>query len=94
MTDAGDISELESMTSEAMQDYILAFLKDSSTVSSTVGWPAFDASAPNGGLVLEFGNQTAVKNITGNFLEAGCWNSSISFPIYEPRKRAARSWSA
>ncbi|KAJ6018316.1 hypothetical protein N7451_001695 [Penicillium sp. IBT 35674x] len=94
MTDAGDISELEVMTSATMQDYILAFLKDSSTVSSAVGWPAFHAGAPHGGLVLEFGNQTTVKNITGEFLEAGCWNSSIPFPIYEPRRRAARSWSA
>lgn len=84
MTDAGNIPELEITTSATMQDYFLAFLKDSSTVSSTVGWPAFDASAPHGGLVLEFGNQTNVKNITGEFLEAGCWKPSIPFPIYEP----------
>ncbi|QKX64570.1 uncharacterized protein TRUGW13939_11745 [Talaromyces rugulosus] len=90
MTDQGDISELEVATSETMQDYILAFLKDPSTVSDTVGWPAFDADAAHGGLILEFGNGTAVKNITGDFLEGGCWNSSISFPIYEIQKRA---WS-
>jgi carboxylesterase type B len=72
MTDVGEISELEVVTSEAMQDYIFAFLNDSSTVSSTVGWPAFDAAAPHGGLILEFGNKTAVKNITGDFLETGC----------------------
>ncbi|KAJ5925762.1 hypothetical protein N7454_007272 [Penicillium verhagenii] len=94
MTDSGDISQLEVMTSETMQDYILAFLKDPSTVGSTVGWPPFNANAPHGGLILEFGNHTSVKNITGEFLEAGCWNSSIPFPIVETRKRAARSWSA
>ncbi|KAJ5278774.1 hypothetical protein N7478_004146 [Penicillium angulare] len=87
MTDAGEISELEIQTSETMQDYILAFLKDSSRVSSSVGWPVFHASEPNGGLILEFGNQTTVRNITGDFLEAGCWNSSITFPIYEIEKR-------
>lgn len=90
MTDKGKISDLEVATSETMQDFILAFLKDSSTVSSTVGWPAFDATTQHGGLILEFGNQTTVKNITGDFLEAGCWNSSIPFRIYEPRQRAAR----
>lgn len=88
MTDKGNISELEVATSETMQDHILAFLKDSSTVSDTVGWPAFDADAPHGGFILEFGNQTTVKNITGDFLEGGCWNSSIPFPIYEIEKRA------
>ncbi|GAT22659.1 para-nitrobenzyl esterase [Aspergillus luchuensis] len=86
MTDAGNISALEVATSRTMQDHILAFLKDPSTVSSTVGWPAFNATAPSGGLILEFGNRTTVKNITGDFLEAGCWDSSVPFPIYEPRK--------
>lgn len=92
--DAGYISDLEVATSEAMQDHILAFLKNPATVGSTVGWPAFHADAPNGGLILEFGNQTTVKNITGDFLEAGCWNSSIPFPIYEIERRALRKWKA
>ncbi|OJJ42157.1 hypothetical protein ASPZODRAFT_77614 [Penicilliopsis zonata CBS 506.65] len=83
--DVGEISDLEITTSQTMQDYILAFLKDPSTIGATVGWPAFDSGAANGGLILEFGNNTAVKNITGYELEAGCWNSSIPFLIYEPR---------
>ncbi|GKZ29543.1 hypothetical protein AbraIFM66950_005380 [Aspergillus brasiliensis] len=86
MTDAGEISDLEVATSRAMQDYFLAFLKDPSTVSSVVGWPAFNASAPSGGLILEFGNRTTVRNITGDFLEAGCWDSAVPFPIWEPRE--------
>lgn len=85
-TDGGEIPELEVATSQTMQDYILAFIKDSSTVGSTVGWPVFDANATNGGLILEFGNETTVRNITGDLLEAGCWNSSIPFLIYEPEK--------
>ncbi|KAJ6024495.1 hypothetical protein N7540_005292 [Penicillium herquei] len=93
MTEKGEITDLEVATSETMQDHFLAFLKDPWTVSSTVGWPAFNASAPDGGLILEFGNQSTVKNITGDFLEAGCWNSSISFRIYEPRNKA-RAWVA
>ncbi|GKZ64176.1 hypothetical protein AnigIFM50267_003637 [Aspergillus niger] len=86
MTDAGNISALEVATSRTMQNFILAFIKDPSTVSSTVGWPAFNASAPSGGLILEFGNGTSVRNITGDFLEAGCWDSAVPFRIYEPRK--------
>jgi hypothetical protein len=48
-----------------MQDYILMFMKGSSTVSNTVGWPAFELVC----LILEFGNQKAVKICTGDFLE-------------------------
>lgn len=36
--DVGDIPQLEVDTSATMQDYILAFLKDASTVDTTVGW--------------------------------------------------------
>ncbi|KAL4733148.1 Alpha/Beta hydrolase protein [Aspergillus similis] len=94
MTDAGDISELEIDTSRVMQDFFLAFLKDSSSVSSVVGWPAFNATAPSGGLILEFGNRTTVRNITGDFLDAGCWDSAVPFPIYEPAKRSHVKWVA
>jgi carboxylesterase type B len=85
-TDVGETPELEAATSQTMQDFILAFLKNPATVNSTVGWPAFDAEAPHGGLILEFGNLTTVRNITGDFLEAGCWNSSVPFRIYEPER--------
>ncbi|OJJ42744.1 hypothetical protein ASPZODRAFT_1299585 [Penicilliopsis zonata CBS 506.65] len=82
MLDVGEIPQLEVDTSQTMQDYILAFLKDPTTLPSTVGWPVFDAEATDGGLILEFGNGTAVKNITGDWLDGGCWNSSIPLRIY------------
>ena len=81
MLDVGNITQLEVDTSETMQDFFLAYLKDSSTISSTVGWPAFNASAPNGGYILDFGNGTTVQNVTGNWLDGGCYNSSIPFRI-------------
>ncbi|KAJ5666820.1 hypothetical protein N7462_011229 [Penicillium macrosclerotiorum] len=81
MLDVGNITQLEIDTSETMQDFILAFLKDSSAVNSTVGWPVFDPDAVNGGLVIEFGNGTAVRNITADWLDAGCYNSSVPFRI-------------
>jgi carboxylesterase type B len=95
VTDAGEISDLEVATSEIMQDYFLAFLKDASTVSHTVGWPAFNASESHGGTIVEFGNRTTVRNVTGDFIEAGCWDTSIPFQIYEPAKREVQqAWRA
>ncbi|KAJ9132161.1 Carboxylesterase family protein [Pleurostoma richardsiae] len=79
--DVGTITQLEVDTSATMQDSILAFLKDSSTVSTTVGWPAFDASSADGGLILEFGNGVAVKNVTGDYIDGGCYNSTIGFRL-------------
>ncbi|KAJ5274040.1 alpha/beta-hydrolase [Penicillium angulare] len=78
--DVGEVSQLEVDTSRTMQDFFLAYMKNSSTFS-TLGWPAFNASASDGGIVLEFGNGTTVKNITGGWLDAGCHNSSIPFRI-------------
>jgi hypothetical protein len=72
---------LEIETSRVMQEFLLAFLKDSSTVSSVVGWAAFNATAPSGGLILEFGNRTTVRNITGDFVDAGWWDSTVPFPL-------------
>jgi hypothetical protein len=40
MLHVGDYSALEAQTSEKMQHFLLAFLKDSNTVNTTVGWPA------------------------------------------------------
>ena len=80
--DVGEISQLEVDTSATMQDYLLAFLKDSSTVSETIGWPVYLGNESNGGLILEFGNETAVRTITGDWLDAGCYNSSIPFRIW------------
>lgn len=80
--DVGVIPQLEVDTSATMQDYILAFLKDSATVNVTVGWTAFDADAPNNGTILEFGNGTAVQNITGDYLDGSCFNASVPARIW------------
>ncbi|XHG03598.1 hypothetical protein AWENTII_006899 [Aspergillus wentii] len=79
--DVGGITQLEVDTSATMQDFLLAFLKDPATLNTTVRWKAFDPYGVDGGYVLEFGNGTAVKNVTGNWLDAGCYNSSIAFRI-------------
>lgn len=79
---AGEITQLEVETSEKMQDFILAFLKNSSSLPTTLGWVPFDASDPDGGLIVEFGHNLPVQNITGDYVDGGCYNSSIPFPIW------------
>ncbi|RMX86157.1 hypothetical protein D0869_03285 [Hortaea werneckii] len=61
------ISELEIDTSKVMQDYVLAFTRSPNSLPS-LGWPPFNPNATNGGLLLEFGNGTTVKNITGDYV--------------------------
>ncbi|KAJ5734140.1 alpha/beta-hydrolase [Penicillium malachiteum] len=72
----GPISQLEIDTSITMQDFILAFLKDPASVSG-LGWDLFDPHDANGGQILEFGKGNPVHNITGDYLDAPCWNSSL-----------------
>ena len=77
----GEISRLEIETSNVMQDYLLAFAKDPFTVSQTVGWPLFDPTRPDGGLIVEFGKEVPAKNITGRYLDGGCYDPSIPFQV-------------
>lgn len=80
MTDTGHISQLEIDTSEAMQDAILAFVNDPQTASSVAGWPLFNPNGTDGGAILEFGFGVPVRNVSGDYVEAACWNSSATFP--------------
>ncbi|KAF2768105.1 carboxylesterase, type B [Teratosphaeria nubilosa] len=79
------ISALEIETSRTMQDYLLAFLKNSTptAMEASVGWRPFNANETHGGTMLEFGKEVPVKNITGDYLEAGCSISGIEFPIFD-----------
>ena len=79
MLDVGEIPQLEVESSETMQDFLLAFLKDATVAK---GWPKFDANATGGGLILEFGNGVPVKNVTGDYVDGSCWDSSATFPYY------------
>lgn len=76
----GSIPELEVQTSEAMQDFFLAFLKDPTSLPG-MGWPVFDANATDGGTLLEFGNVTVVGNITGDYIDGHCLNASVPIRI-------------
>lgn len=80
--DVGAVTSLEVETSQTMQDYLLAFLKNPDTLSSSVGWPKFDVNGTDGGTIIEFGKDVAAKNITGNKVDGSCWNTSATFPYY------------
>ncbi|CAK7200912.1 hypothetical protein SEUCBS139899_003612 [Sporothrix eucalyptigena] len=85
MTDVGDngnFTSLEIQTSQTMQDYFLAFVKNPSTVNTTVGWPKFDSTAANGGQIVEFGKDVPAQLVTGDYIEGSCWNSSIPYPLH------------
>ncbi|KAJ5453820.1 uncharacterized protein N7458_004776 [Penicillium daleae] len=77
----GEISQLEVDTSNAMQDYLLAFIKNPSTISQMVGWPLFDPTEPDGGLIIEFGKDVPAKNISGRYVDGGCYHPSIPFRV-------------
>ena len=79
--DVGQISQLEVETSQTMQDFMLAFLKDANTVNVSVGWPLYEPDAPQGGMIIEFGMQVPAKNITGEYVDGACSNSSLTFPL-------------
>ena len=79
--DVGEIPQLEVETSQKMQDYILSFTKDPNSLPS-LGWPVFDSADSNGGMILEFGKDVAVKNITGDYLDAVCYNTSEAARIW------------
>jgi carboxylesterase type B len=77
----GEISQLEVDTANAMQDYLLAFIKNPSTISQMVGWPLFDPTEPDGGLIIEFGKDVPAKNISGRYVDGGCYDPSIPFRV-------------
>ncbi|WKT45387.1 Alpha/Beta hydrolase fold [Fusarium oxysporum f. sp. vasinfectum] len=79
----GDIPQDEIDTSAAMQDYFVAFLKEGANVTSSVAWPDFQHQGKNNGSIIEFGARgSPARNITGDYLDASCYNASVPFPIF------------
>ncbi|KAK2761279.1 hypothetical protein FQN54_001801 [Arachnomyces sp. PD_36] len=74
---------LEARTSEAMQDLVLAFMKDPYNGPPAMGWPQFDPTGPNGGTMLMFGaDGKAVQKVTGDEVEGACYGKGTynAFP--------------
>jgi acetylcholinesterase len=70
---AGASSQLEIETSAAMQDHVLAFVKDPVNGPRTVGWMPYD-HRDNGGQMLLFGaDGKAVQPVNGTAVEGVCY---------------------
>lgn len=77
----GEVSELEVQTSEAMQDLLIAFIKDPANGLSDNGWPVFDTSAEEGGTVARFGADGEVlQYVSGNnaSMEGACYEAGVT----------------
>lgn len=79
---AGPLSTpLEVETSEVMQDYLLSFMKDPHNGPPSMGWPAFDPTAADGGTMLRFGaGGKPAQNVSGDSVEGVC----LGHGTYEP----------
>lgn len=72
----GSGTQLERQTSEAMEDYLFAFLKDPWNGPKTMGWVPFDPNASNGGTILRFGaGGKTVQNATGHEVQDWCYGN-------------------
>jgi acetylcholinesterase len=69
----GPPTRQERITSETMQDHVLAFLKDPWNGLASVGWAPTDPTSENGGTMLRFGaDGKAVQTISAGKLDAIC----------------------
>jgi hypothetical protein len=67
-------TQLQADTSQAMQDYVLAFVKDPYEGPQTeFGWEPMDTSEPNGGVLLRLGaGGKATQLIDGIEIDGVC----------------------
>ena len=70
----GEIPDLERETSEKMQDMVLKFVIDGVEGMEEVGWPAYNTSAEDGGMLAQFSaNGEAVRFVSGDSREGACY---------------------
>ncbi|KIX99695.1 uncharacterized protein Z520_04330 [Fonsecaea multimorphosa CBS 102226] len=73
----GAVSRLETETSAAMQDYVLAFVKDPTNGPRSVNWTAYD-HRNNGGQMILFGaDGKAVQQVNGTMVEGVCYGEGM-----------------
>ncbi|KAJ6541444.1 Alpha/Beta hydrolase protein [Mycena capillaripes] len=73
LTDLGKTTRFEVAVSRAMQDHILAFIKDPQHGPQSIGWQPMNASAPHGGTLIRFGaNGKVVQNVDGVEVDGPC----------------------
>ncbi|KAJ7649119.1 Alpha/Beta hydrolase protein [Mycena polygramma] len=73
LTDLGQTTPFEVAVSRAMQDHVLAFVKDPQNGPQTVGWEPMNQSAPHGGTLIRFGADGKVlQHIEGIEVDGPC----------------------
>jgi carboxylesterase type B len=73
LTDLGKTTAFEVAVSRAMQDHVLAFVKDPARGPQSVGWAPLNASAPRGGTLIRFGaDGKVVQNVDGVEVDGQC----------------------
>lgn len=76
------VEPLEAITSEIMEDMLLAFVRDPWTAPAQVGWPLFNTSESNGGTMLRFGaDGKAVQEVDANDVQAVCFGKGPYNPF-------------
>ncbi|EHA18641.1 hypothetical protein CBS76997_1524 [Aspergillus niger] len=78
----GNGTLLEKKTSEVMQDYLLAFMRDPENGLERMGWPAFEPFGENGGVIKRFGaDGRPEQNVTGLDVQGACWGKEQYDPF-------------
>ncbi|KAJ7876757.1 Alpha/Beta hydrolase protein, partial [Mycena olivaceomarginata] len=73
LTDLGKTTAFEVAVSRAMQDHVLAFVKDPARGPQSVGWAPLNASASGGGTLIRFGaDGKVVQNVDGVEVDGPC----------------------
>ncbi|KAJ6537626.1 Alpha/Beta hydrolase protein [Mycena capillaripes] len=73
LTDLGQTTPFEVSVSLAMQDHILAFVKDPQHGPQSIGWEPLDASTAHGGTLIRFGaDGKVVQNVNGVEVDGPC----------------------
>ena len=69
----GEITDLEVQTSVTMQNYLLDFIKDPTSLPAN-GWPEYQVdNATTGGTLAQFGaDGQVVQFVDGNTVEGAC----------------------
>ncbi|KAJ7683136.1 Alpha/Beta hydrolase protein [Mycena rosella] len=73
LTDLGQSTAFEAAVSTALQNHVLAFVKDPHAGPQSVEWQPMNASAPRGGTLLRFGaGGKVVQNVDGVEVDGPC----------------------
>ncbi|KAJ7348485.1 Alpha/Beta hydrolase protein [Mycena albidolilacea] len=73
LSDLGPTTPFEAAVSLAMQDHILAFVKDPHSGPQRIGWEPMNASAPHGGTLIRFGaDKEVVQYVNGDEVDGVC----------------------